>query len=292
MLKPRNVLALLIALALLWTPEWVHAQAEPGEPANQLTDAQLRFQEASEAFAAEDFERAAALFQQAHELSPHASVQFNAGISWDKAEKPERAATAYERALDMGGLTSEQAEQASARLAALKTRLGYVMIDAPVGAVVSVAHVDQATVPTRFYLTPGAYQLRIQHNGTRQEQSLEVGAGQIKTVELSLGANQSQAQDPTPPPEAPSPEMPTADTQKVWGIVSIAAGAVAAGVAIYLGVNALSARDEYNDSGHTDADARQRASDLRLGTNIAWGGAGALGITGTVLLLTSPSIEF
>ena len=58
------------------------------------------------------------------------------------------------------------------------------------------------------------------------------------------------------------------------------------------GLRALAARDDFNASGYTDADARGRASDLRLATNVLWGGATLAGATGLVLLLTAPTIEF
>jgi hypothetical protein len=74
--------------------------------------------------------------------------------------------------------------------------------------------------------------------------------------------------------------------------VLLGGSVVASGVAIFLGVRALSAKDEYNQSGFTKATARSQAEDFRLGTNLAWAGAGALGLAGTALLLTSPTFEF
>jgi hypothetical protein len=46
------------------------------------------------------------------------------------------------------------------------------------------------------------------------------------------------------------------------------------------------------ESNNTDADARSDAASLRLATNVAWGGATAAGVTGLVLVLTAPTVEF
>jgi hypothetical protein len=80
--------------------------------------------------------------------------------------------------------------------------------------------------------------------------------------------------------------------QKTWGWVGVGAGVALGGAAIVFGVRALAARDAFNASANTDVNARNRASDLRLATNILWGGATLAGATGLVLLLTAPTIEF
>jgi len=48
------------------------------------------------------------------------------------------------------------------------------------------------------------------------------------------------------------------------------------------------ALDEFNESGHVDRDAHDRADTLRTWTNVAWVGCGLTALSGAVLVLTSP----
>ena len=57
-------------------------------------------------------------------------------------------------------------------------------------------------------------------------------------------------------------------------------------------MKALNAKEVYTASKNTNAAARQDAADLRLATNLLWGGATLAGTAGLVLLLTAPKIEF
>src|SRR5215208_164770 len=67
----------------------------------------------------------------------------------------------------------------------------------------------------------------------------------------------------------------------------IGAGAACASTAIVLGLSAVSARDDFDASGRSDAEARDRAVTLRTWTNVAWGAAAATAATGAVLLLSA-----
>jgi hypothetical protein len=64
-------------------------------------------------------------------------------------------------------------------------------------------------------------------------------------------------------------------------------GVVSGGVAAYFGTQTTKAKSDYEDSGFTDADARDRGVRNRLITNVALGGA-IVGVgVGSYLLLTS-----
>src|ERR1051325_7900167 len=110
------------------------ARADEG----QTGAAREKFRQATEAHEKGDYRGAAELFEEAHRLSPAAGAKFNAGIAWDESGEPARAADDYETALEMGGLTADEAKQAEERLGALKKLLGYVSIDEPAGATVEV----------------------------------------------------------------------------------------------------------------------------------------------------------
>jgi hypothetical protein len=70
----------------------------------------------------------------------------------------------------------------------------------------------------------------------------------------------------------------------IAGWALIGSSAVIGGIAIYTGVRALDARDEYFASEFTDPSSRDEAAALRTWTNVAWVFAGATAATGAVLL--------
>jgi hypothetical protein len=269
------------------------AKAPSPERASEL------FRAASDAFERSDFLNAAQLFEAAYRLAPHPSAAFNAAVAWDRAENRARAATAYENALTVPGLSDKQAEEARARLAVLREVLGYVRVDEPIGTVISIGHLEDVAIPVRLYVIPGTYRIRPAPNSGVLAAEVSVGAGEVSSVRL---LREPPAQPANGTVRAPAQTSPTSanvgddgapsEGQETLGWVLLGGSVVASGVAIFLGVRALSAKDEYNQSGFTKATARSQAEDFRLGTNLAWAGAGALGLAGTALLLTSPTFEF
>ena len=288
--------ALLVCLStLLFT---VLALGEP----DQKALARERFGEAREAHARGEYLEAARLFEEAHRLAPAAGAKFNAGIAWDQAGDFPHAADAYETALEMGGLDQQDAKQAESRLSALKQVLGALRIEEPPGAVVSVAHLERASVPARVHVRPGSHQLRAEIGSHTTTMRITIGAGEVKTVRFDkpgaggvVEATQPSTERrsantrPDQPDERPKPARSSA--QKTWGWIAIGAGVVLAGTAVYLGTRTLSARSEYNDD-RTNHSKYDKAIALRAWTNVAAGGAVAAGGLGTVLLLTAPTVEF
>jgi tetratricopeptide (TPR) repeat protein len=288
--------ALLIALTTL-----LCAAAASGQPSDQKTLARERFGEASAAHARGEYLEAARLFEEAHRLAPAAGAKFNAGIAWDQAGDFPHAADAYETALEMGGLDQQDAKQAESRLSALKQVLGALRIEEPPGAVVSVAHLERASVPARVHVRPGSYQLRAEIGSHTTTMRITIGAGEVKTVRFDKPGAGGVVEPTKSPERRPAntgrdlpedrPKSPRSSAQKTWGWIALGAGVVLAGTAAYLGTRTLSARDEYNDDrfSHSKYD---KAIALRAWTNVATGGAVVAGGVGTVLLLTAPTVEF
>jgi tetratricopeptide (TPR) repeat protein len=271
-------------------------------PADGTADARTRardkFLEASAAHERGEFEKAARLFEEAYRISPRGAVKFNAGISWDQAGDHVRAADAYEAALDMGGLEEQQAGEARERLGALKRELGYISVDEPVGAVVSVAQVERATVPVRLHVMPGSYHVLVEDGGRTAEQDVRVGAGEVVNVRLRLpgpppvaSAPATKTVVPLPPPRTEHPAPHASSARTVWGWIGVGGGVALSGLAIFLGVRALEEKHAFEASGLHDAAAHDRAASLRTWTNVAWGGAAVSGGTGLYLLLVTPPIE-
>lgn len=285
-------LAVSMAVALSAAP----AMAVDPQPTNSTELARQRFREATEAYRDGRYSAAASLFEAADRLTPHPSTRYNAATAWEEAGEAARAATGYEAALAVPTFDETQRQVAEQRLAALKQGLGRILVQRPLGAFVTVDHVQRVPVPATFYLLPGSYELEVDYQGKTSQNPLTVVAGRDHDVKLDFPGSETPLAAPKaalePVHQAPIPPVDTGISQKTWGWIGIGAGVALSGAAIVLGLNAISARDDYDASGNTDVAARNEAADLRLATNVCWGGAAAAGITGLVLVLTAPTIEF
>jgi hypothetical protein len=285
-------MAWALALALTTAP----AAAVDGQPTNSKELAQQRFREATDAYRNGRYSAAASLFEAADRLAPHPSTRYNAATAWEQAGEAARAATGYEAALASATLDEGRRKVAEERLASLKLGLGKIVVQRPLGAFVTVDHVQRVPVPATFYLLPGRYELSVEYEGKTSATELDVLAG--REHDMKLGFPDTPAPAPAAPPAAtrplpaPLPPVDTGVSQKTWGWVGLGAGVALGGAAIVMGVRAVAARDRYIDSENTDSSARGEASDLRLATNLLWGGATAAGVTGLVLVLTAPTVEF
>lgn len=269
------------------------ANARADEPQSAARE---KFRQATEAHEKGDYRSAADLFEEAHRLSPAAGAKFNAGIAWDEAGESARAADDYETALEMGGLTEDEAKQAEERLGALRKTLGYLSVDEPVGASVTIEGLT-ALVPVRIHLSPGDHQVIGTRGATTKTFRFDIRAGEVKHVTLDFPsqvkpAPASKAVDaPLPRVIDDRPREAQSHAARTWGLVALGAGVVFSGVAAALGVQTLKARDAWDASGHHDLSKHDSAVELRTFTNVAWGGALVAGAAGTVLLL-SPTFEF
>jgi len=244
------------------------------------------FEAAAAASARGDHAAAATAFEQAYRLGPRGATIFNAALSWEAAGKTERAADAYAHALSHQDLAADARERAEQRLTELRPSLGVLNIETVPGLSVDVAHVALAKAPLEVHLLPGRYKVVIHDaEGVLGEREVTLAPGQRAELNLVGQLRPRVREAPAPPPREPPPST----TAKTTGFVLLGTSALAAGAAVYLGVSALSARDEFVDSGETDRDAHDRAATLRTLTNVAWVGAGALAVTGGVLLLVAPS---
>jgi hypothetical protein len=290
----RAVHCLLVCVLLEASALGRAAAAEP-HAANSTELAKQRFREATEAYQEGRYSAAASLFEAADRLAPHATVRYNAATAWEQAGEDARAATGYEAALALESLDPSRRKVARERLASLEQKLGRLHIREPLGALVTVDHVQREPVPLTFYLRPGNYDIAAEYRGAETSTKAQVSAGEDREIKLDLPL----AATPIEPVESapvvlPPPPRPADDwaSQKTWGWVSVGASVALSGAAIFFGVRALTARDRFVASGNTNANARQDASDLRLATNLLWGGATLAGSTGLVLLLTVPTVEF
>jgi hypothetical protein len=287
----------LLVCVLFLTGSSRPARAADSPPANATELARQRFREATEAYREGRYAAAASLFEAADRLLPHATTRYNAATAWEQAGEDPRAATGYEAALALDSFDPNRRKSARERLTGLRQRLGRIHIQEPLGAVVTVDHVQREPVPLTFYLRPGSYQIAAEYRGAEATTNVQISAGDERelTLDLPISSTPVEPVDSSPvvlPPTPPPRPVDDWASQKTWGWVTMGAGVAFSGAAIFLGVRALAARDRFVASGNTNADARQDASDLRLATNLLWGGATLAGSAGLVLLLTAPTVEF
>jgi len=280
----RALARLLVTLALVVVaPPAPEARSQTQEARAAELDAAGR-----DAFRRGDFAGAGKSFDEADRLAPHAELRYNAALAWDRAGDFARAADGYEGALGRGGLDAERSKRAGARLAAMKERLAYVRVPAPLGGVLSTAHLTRAPIPVSFHLVPGEHIVRVERaDGQVISRTISVRAGEISTLELG-----AEGAEPIPvpatgaratPPE-PDNRAPTSPAT-IGGIVALGGAAVFTGGAIYFGVDTLRARDEYDESGHQKADARDRGVRSRALANVAIGASFLCTGVGVYLLI-------
>jgi hypothetical protein len=261
--------------------------------------------EGREAFSRGEFAVAARAFEEASRLDPHSATRYNAALAWDQAHELARAADAYEMALAEGDLDQDRASASRARLIALQKLVGTVVWEGPIGGTVSVDHVDQAPLPARVHLLPGPRSVRIRFaDGTQVNSVVSVRAGEVSTLNPTLPApttapaasaapGVTSARATGSPTHAIDDSAPTGHNSsgsgQVWGWGALTAAGALSAAAIVLGVQTLKARDQFDNSDHFDADARDRALSYRAWTNVAWGAAAICGVTGLGLVIFSGS---
>lgn len=279
-------LALLLVGAVLGPVPEARAE-EPVQAAEDL------FQAGVAAYGRGEFTAAARAFEAANDKAPRGATILNAARAWDAAKDGPRAADAYASALRIGGLSEPERAEAERRSTQLEHGLGTLDVAGASGTAVSVAHVEGAVSPISIHLEPGRHEVElVDSNGKRSTKSVQLRAGERLTLELPEPERQATVQSrPSrhPPPRAASHHEAPSASPLPW--VLLGGGVVAAGVATYLGISALDARDTYVESNRRDVDAYDRAKSLRLWTNVAWGASLVLGGSGALLLLTGAKEE-
>lgn len=270
--------ALGVAIALAPVP----ALGKP-RPADRFDDGLRLFQRGA-------YTEAAKAFYAAHRAKPHPDALYNAGLAWELSGEPALAATAFAGALELE-LEPKARRDATKRLERLAPLLGRVEVAAPEGSVLRATPFVVKQASAVFYFQPGRRRIEVElPNGATVVRHVDTHAGVTEVVLVELARQKPEVDAPHeahPASAAPRPKGSTAAEARdpTLGYVCLGAAGVAAGAAVVLGLQALGARDDFNASGHRDAEARDKAERLRLWTNVAWGTSAALGVTGGVFLI-------
>lgn len=229
--------------------------------------AQQEFREAQRAFAAGDYRRAAAAFEEAYKKKPHPSALWNAARSWAHAGENADAANLYERYLREAEPGARDRDAATTALKDLGRTLGRITV---AGAGAKGATVDaKALVGDTRWVVPGEHVIVGNVNG-------EVIR---KTVQVQAGESQSVALDPPARAAAPTPTRPpreAADRGFHLPWLVVAAGGVltatAGGFTIWSGLDTNAKRrafdDEPTQANKDDGLERQTRTNALVATTI------------------------
>lgn len=244
-----------------------------------------------------DYVAARDSFEQAYRLFQHPSILLNLGIArahtgqWVEAEQDLLHFLA-----DDGGAQPDELASARAELAQTRQHLGTFRLHvAPDGARATldaraIALIPGGSVDVRA--TRGAHDLHVEADGYAPVDRRVVVAGErAPDVDVELAPVEA-ADGEAPPPRLGHPSEPApSETRRTVGWFFAGAGAVAAGVGVYSGLEAISLANAYNTVGsgsYQDQGTKQRGLVFRTAADVAFVGAVALGGLGAYVLLTSP----
>lgn len=274
------------------------APAAPAPSPEAVAEAGRQTELARQALKARRFAQAAQLFESAGLLGKQSSAHVQAGLAWEQAERPERAADAFARAL------AGEAPDATAKehLDALERSLGTVEVKAPAGYTVQLDSGTEALAPARLHGVAGIHSLAIAAPDrpiARRDVRLELG----KPLALTLkdepataggggGSTENHHKDAAPtsggsdrqPQRAPAAERPPpGQLRRAVGFTAIGLGAASLGATILLGLETINARNAFNEAPTKTLYDHEQT--LQTWTNVALVSGAVLAVGGVVLVL-------
>lgn len=299
-MKPvaHHCVAVAIALAALGSAGSARADEPP--PADSASEARQQYGLGQQAFNQKRYSEAALHFEAAAAFKANAVALYTAALAWDLASRPERAADAYSRALEVPGLDVKQSTVARDRVTALEKNLGTVLVSAPEGWKVQLDTLTEARSPARLHGSPGTHVITGRSpSKTQERREVTLEAGKVTALDIKEEAPKPQPKVETEPvkekekektPRTPEPLPPRLREQfwtnfRVAGVGVGAVGVAALGAGVILGTSANGAKDAY-DAAPTRA-AFDHASSLETWTNVALI-SGVVLIAGGVALFVLP----
>jgi hypothetical protein len=285
------------------------AAAKPAKPLTekQKKDAATKaYKAAQEKFTAGDYAGALEGYREADTLLPGERPKFQIAVSLDKLNRAQEAVAAYQIFLDTkpdATKLKDQIAEANARMEALKKTPAKVKLaitpEAPAGLKVMVDGVEQPLATgNELSLTPGKHQVTVQAEGFEPTtQDLELTFAETREVPLALT---KKAEPPPPPPPVvvtpppppvtpPPPAEPPKPRSKIPAYVTLGLAGAGAVVGTIFGIQALSAKSDFEATPTTDA--ADRADRNALIADMSYAVAITFGVTGAVLLFSKDTPE-
>ena len=290
-----QLLASLFLCAALGT-----AAPAAAQDAESAAEARQQYQDGTKAFSAKRYADAALHFEAAAGFKANAVALYTAALAWDLASRPERAADAYGRALEVGGLDTQQTNKAKDRINALEKSLGTLYVTAPEGWKVQLDTLTEVNAPSKLHATGGAHTLSVRlPNKSIERRDVTLEAGKTIPLELKDEPKVSpkaapKANDPPKPvdtaPAKPDPLPPRLREQFWTTSRAIGVGVTGFGVAslvatAILGGGANSAKDAYDAA--PSQQGFDHAHSMQTWTNVTLA-AGLVLAAGGIVLIAVP----
>jgi hypothetical protein len=262
-------------------PAWAQ---EDLEAAAQL------FRSGKAAYERGEYAAAARSFELAYGKAPRTPAIFAAAVAWEAADDKARAAAGFKLAVHAGDLPAADAGRAKERLAALSAQLAQLRVDAEPGAKVLVGSLSLSNASAGMFLDPGRHVVVIERpDGTTFTRIVELGTGSTTEIEAhDAGVEPVETTKVAPPLRNTEGGGMARSTERTFAWVALGGAAVALGATAYLGSQAVSARDTWEENpSMANLDERDRAASLRGWTNVSLAATAVLGTVGVVLFLSS-----
>lgn len=277
------------------------AGAPAGPDAKTKKTARDEYAAGEKAYKAADYSGAYTHFKKAYDLIPNIHAQYWMAMSESYGSDTTAAydgLVAIFEAPDKSKLGDEKLDAANARLEELKkTPASLNVTSTPPGATVSIdGTAKPGETPSTLSVTAGAHHITVMkpgyelfeadvtaRPGQKLDQTVELKA---KSADALLGPETGAAAAAPPKTEAPAapppPPPPKEERSKLPAYITLGVGVVGAGIGTFFGIQALSAKSDF-DSNPTSDNADKAERDALI-ADMSFGVALTLGITGIVLL--------
>ncbi|WP_437600412.1 PEGA domain-containing protein [Sorangium sp. So ce590] len=279
------------------------------KPKKALTEKQKKdeakklYKEAEARFEKAEYAVAADLYRQADEHVPGAAPKYKLALALDRQGLVTEAVAAWQSFLDSkpdAEKFKDKITEAQGRVESLKKTPAKVKVatvpEAPQGLKITVDGVAQTG--QELSVPPGKHTLTVSAEGFADaSQELEVTFAETREVSVALTPKAPEpvaaapAQPPTPPPAAevppaqPPPPAPAVEPRsRVPAYVTLGLAGAGVVVGTIFGIQALSAKGDFDERPTTDA--ADRVDRFALISDMSFAVALTFGVTGAVLLLT------
>ena len=278
------------------------AAAVKPDPAARQT-AKTEYAAGEKAYKAGDYAAAVEHFKKANDAVPNVQARYWMALALAQAGKTTEAYAALQALVDdaeRDKLGQDKLNQARTKLAELEKMPAKVTLTtAPADATVAVDGTPQTgPSPRTLELSAGTHTIAVTAPGHEPQQiELAVKPGETvdRSVQLTPTPEEPAAAAPPPPaaakpqPAAPPPPPPAEERSLVPAYVTLGIAGVGAIVGTIFGLQALSAKSDFEDDPTTsnadDAERNALIADMAFGVTVT------LGITGIVLLTSDEPSE-
>jgi tetratricopeptide (TPR) repeat protein len=253
-------------------------------------------------YLAGDFAGALAAFQQAESASPTPAAVYNIARCRERLGETAEAVAAYERYLAQAP-DSPDHDAVAGHVAELRRQLpaeGRLRITVePPGATVRVDQDAPEPAPVDRLLAAGHHAVRAELSGhTAAERDVELVAGGLVQLELTLRPIESPSATSRAPEAAVREQLPPAAPRSVsgerkWTYVALTVAVLCVGTALAFGASAQNAQDQLHARVHTQTDVQQlydTANARATAANSFYVGAAVAGAAAITLFFLEPSL--